>query len=257
MTKTDGRNRHHSTRDQDPMAKFSSQENNGHEQSQETIDLSTIPRNELRVCIAEDNLINQRIAISFVQKLGFKCDAYLDGFKTIEALERASDNGRPFHLILMDVQMPHCDGYEATKLIRKHANPNIRNILIIAMTASAIQGDREKCLESGMNNYLAKPVRAQTLKALLESYLSKSEEEKEIPNLQAEAKKIVKDALKDVANENESTVDGEEKAATAAVDHVGELKVERSRPPSIRTNTMQRWHQIGENGHAQGEEGKG
>lgn len=95
------------------MAKFSSQENNGHEQSSGTcIDLSTIPRADLRICIAEDNLINQRIAISFVQKLGFKCDAYLDGFKTIDALERASDNGRPFHLVLMDVQMPHCDGYE-------------------------------------------------------------------------------------------------------------------------------------------------
>ncbi len=100
------------TRDPDPMAKFSSQ-NNGHEQSSGTcIDLSTIPRNELRICLAEDNLINQRIAISFVQKLGFKCDAYLDGYKTIDALERASDNGRPFHLVLMDVQMPHCDGYQ-------------------------------------------------------------------------------------------------------------------------------------------------
>ena len=55
---------------------------------------------------------DQRIAISFVQKLGFKCDAYLDGLRTIDALERASDNGRPFHLVLMDVQMPHCDGYE-------------------------------------------------------------------------------------------------------------------------------------------------
>jgi PleD family two-component response regulator len=112
------------TRDPDPMARFSSQAGNGHEQSAGTsIDISTIPRKELRICIAEDNLINQRIAISFVQKLGFKCDAYLDGFKTIDALERASENGRPFHLILMDCQMPHCDGYEATKLIRKHPNP--------------------------------------------------------------------------------------------------------------------------------------
>jgi hypothetical protein len=101
------------SREPDLMAKFSSQENNGHEtQSGTCIDLSKIPRNELRVCIAEDNLINQRIAISFVQKLGFKCDAYLDGFKTIDALERASDNNRPFHLVLMDCQMPNCDGYE-------------------------------------------------------------------------------------------------------------------------------------------------
>ena len=59
----------------------------------------------------------------------------------------------------MDVQMPHCDGYQATQLIRKHKDPVVRNLLVIAMTASAIQGDREKCLEAGMNNYLAKPVR--------------------------------------------------------------------------------------------------
>lgn len=233
------------------MAKFSSQENNGHEQSQETIDLTTIPRNELRICIAEDNLINQRIAISFVQKLGFKCDAYLDGFKTIEALERASENARPFHLILMDVQMPHCDGYEATKLIRKHKDPNIRNILIIAMTASAIQGDREKCLESGMNNYLAKPVRAQTLKALLESYLSKDGdggEEVGEGDLQREAKRLVKDALREATKED----------VKGLVKEVGELKVEevvdgegggkgselkvKKRPTSLRTNTTQRWH---------------
>lgn len=262
VNKTDGRNRHHSMRDQDPMAKFSSQENNGHEQCQETIDLSTIPRNELRICIAEDNLINQRIAISFVQKLGFKCDAYLDGFKTIEALERASDNGRPFHLILMDVQMPHCDGYEATKLIRKHSDPNIRNILIIAMTASAIQGDREKCLESGMNNYLAKPVRAQTLKSLLESYLSKGEEEREIPDLVGEAKRIVEEALGE-AGESNGVKGGEgiafrkdgEELPVRKKDGVGELKVGRSRPPSVRTNTAQKWKEGDvdgqENGQAQ------
>lgn len=229
------------------MAKFSSQENNGHEQSSETIDLSTIPRSDLRICIAEDNLINQRIAISFVQKLGFKCDAYLDGFKTIDALERASDRGRPFHLILMDVQMPHCDGYEATKLIRKHKDPAIRNVLIIAMTASAIQGDREKCLESGMNNYLAKPVRAQTLKSLLESYLSKSDEEKEIPNLQAEAKKMVKDALKDAEVHMDDVKgdgngvkqgDGPPALSPPITDPGGET----SRPPSVRMNTTQRWH---------------
>ncbi|KAJ4303573.1 Chk1 protein kinase [Kalmusia sp. IMI 367209] len=240
VPKAEAHNRHRSTREQDPMAKFSSQENNGHEQSSETIDLSTIPRNELRICIAEDNLINQRIAISFVQKLGFKCDAYLDGFKTIDALERASDNGRPFHLILMDVQMPHCDGYEATRLIRKHKDPNIRNVLIIAMTASAIQGDREKCLESGMNNYLAKPVRAQTLKALLESYLSKLDDGTEMPNIQAEAKRLVKDALRDAGTEELDEMERENGVTTM---NESELKGEKtSRPSSIRMNTTQRWH---------------
>ncbi|KAH4006879.1 hypothetical protein HBI56_033610 [Parastagonospora nodorum] len=227
------------TRETDLMAKFSSQDNNGHEaQSGACIDLSTIPRNELRVCIAEDNLINQRIAISFVQKLGFRCDAYLDGLKTIDALERASDNGRPFHLVLMDVQMPHCDGYEATKRIRKHPNPDIRNILIIAMTASAIQGDREKCLESGMNNYLAKPVRAQTLKALLESYLNK-DQEKEIPNLEAEAQKLVKQAIDETGSSDKDS--GMKKPQDALLDgETGEKKMMRNRPSSVRSVT-QRW----------------
>jgi signal transduction histidine kinase len=123
------------------------------------IDLSQIPREEVRICIAEDNPVNQKIAISFVQKLGFQCEAFPDGQKTIEALEKASADGNPFHLILMDVQMPVKDGYDATREIRKHGDPTLRRVIIVAMTASAIQGDREKCLEAGMNNYLAKPVR--------------------------------------------------------------------------------------------------
>ncbi|OAG03584.1 putative histidine kinase HHK1p [Paraphaeosphaeria sporulosa] len=234
VPKTDGQTRHHSTRDTDPMAKFSSQENNGHEQSSETIDLSAIPRSDLRICIAEDNLINQRIAISFVQKLGFKCDAYLDGFKTIDALERASDRGRPFHLILMDVQMPHCDGYEATRLIRQHKDPQIRNVLIIAMTASAIQGDREKCLESGMNNYLAKPVRAATLKSLLESYLNR-EEEREIPNLADAAKEIVKTALRHAKGAKGSDGDESTTPAELPVRSGGARDADETRAPALNT----------------------
>jgi hypothetical protein len=70
------------------------------------IDLSQIPRDQLKICIAEDNIINQKIAISFVQRLGFKCEAFADGRKTIDALEKASKEGNPFHLVLMDVQMP-------------------------------------------------------------------------------------------------------------------------------------------------------
>jgi signal transduction histidine kinase len=118
VPKAEAANRQWTSREPDPMAKFSrSSHTNGHEESSGScIDLTTIPRNELRICIAEDNLINQRIAISFVQKLGFKCDAFLDGYKTIEALERASQNGRPFHLVLMDVQMPHCDGYKGLSI---------------------------------------------------------------------------------------------------------------------------------------------
>ncbi|KAF2402195.1 hypothetical protein EJ06DRAFT_573809 [Trichodelitschia bisporula] len=131
----------------------------------------TVPRGQTRICIAEDNPVNQKIALSFVSKLGFECRAFADGRQTIEALERASAAGSPYHLVLMDVQMPVLDGYDATREIRSHKDPAIRDVLVIAMTASAIQGDREKCLEAGMNNYLAKPVQRQTLKALLETYL--------------------------------------------------------------------------------------
>ena len=116
--------------------------------------------------------------------------------------------------------------HTATRLIRKHSNPEICNVLIIAMTASAIQGDREKCLESGMNNYLAKPVRAQTLKALLDSYLNKEDNGKDIPGIQAEAKRLVQEAL------SEADIGGETK----------------SRPPSIRMNTTQRIPLEGLNG---------
>ncbi|OCK81994.1 hypothetical protein K432DRAFT_424503 [Lepidopterella palustris CBS 459.81] len=202
VLKDEAMRREWATRDPDPMAKFSPQENNGHEQSSGTcIDLSKIPREELRICIAEDNMINQRIAISFVQRLGFKCEACVDGRKAIDALERASQEGHPFHLVLMDVQMPVLDGYDATREIRKHKDPVVRNVLVIAMTASAIQGDREKCLEAGMNNYLAKPVRAQTLKALLESYLSQPE--REIPDLEQQATQLVKNVMTDVENDEQ------------------------------------------------------
>ena len=98
------------------------------------------------------------------------------------------------------------------------------------MTASAIQGDREKCLESGMNNYLAKPVKAATLKALLESYLS--QEKEEVPNLQQEASKLVQQALSEA-----------EKGVQNGVTHDQELEdgaASPTRPRSVRTNTTQR-----------------
>jgi signal transduction histidine kinase/DNA-binding NarL/FixJ family response regulator len=135
-------------------------------------DFSNISRDSLRVCIAEDNRINQKIAIQFVQKLGFRhVDAYDNGLAAVEGLRTKAREGTPYHLVLMDVQMPVLDGYEATKLIRKDPLEDVRGVLVIAMTASAIQGDREKCLESGMNDYLPKPVRVGVLKKKLEYYL--------------------------------------------------------------------------------------
>lgn len=135
-------------------------------------DLTMIPREQIRVCIAEDNPINQKIAVKFVTGLNLRCEAYSDGRQAVEALRTRSKEGIPFHVVLMDVQMPTLDGYNATREIRKDPDPNVHEALVIAMTASAIEGDREKCLEAGMNNYLPKPVRSNVLSEMLDKYLA-------------------------------------------------------------------------------------
>jgi CheY-like chemotaxis protein len=135
-------------------------------------DLSMIPRHQIRVCIAEDNPINQKIAVQFVRVLGFESEAFSDGRQAVDALRQRSKDGRPFHVVLMDVQMPVLDGYNATREIRRDGDPNVNEALVIAMTASAIEGDRERCLEAGMNNYLAKPVRSGVLSEMLDQYLA-------------------------------------------------------------------------------------
>ena len=135
-------------------------------------DLTSIPRDQIRVCIAEDNPINQKIARTFVENLGLESEAFSDGAQAVTALQRRSKEGNPFHVVLMDVQMPVLDGYNATRRIRADADPNVNEVLVIAMTASAIEGDREKCIEAGMNNYLAKPVRSDVLRTMLDRYLA-------------------------------------------------------------------------------------
>jgi CheY-like chemotaxis protein len=135
-------------------------------------DFSNLSRDQVRICIAEDNPINQKIAVQFMDKLGFShVDAYDNGLAAVEGLRRKAREGDPYHIILMDVQMPVLDGYEATKLLRSDPLDAVRSILVIAMTASAIQGDRERCLAAGMDDYLAKPVRSGVLKKKLDHYL--------------------------------------------------------------------------------------
>ncbi|KAI9709849.1 MAG: hypothetical protein M1828_002344 [Chrysothrix sp. TS-e1954] len=161
------------SKDTDPMAMYSPNEN-GDSQCDpfwSQTPLALIPRDQLRCAIAEDNPINQKIAKTFVQKLGLKCEAFPDGRQAVDAIIDASSVGKPFHVVLMDVQMPVLDGYNATREIRKYPDAAVKDVLIIAMTASAIRGDREKCLEAGMNNYLAKPVRQQVLKQMLDGYI--------------------------------------------------------------------------------------
>lgn len=156
----------------DSFSRRSSDNVNREASSNPYMDLTQIPKDQLRVCIAEDNAINQKIAIQYVQRLGYsKVVAYDNGLKAVEGLRQKAKEGQPYHVILMDVQMPVMDGYDATRLLRKDPIEEVRKILVIAMTASAIQGDREKCLAAGMNDYLAKPVRSDVLKKKLDTYL--------------------------------------------------------------------------------------
>jgi len=118
---------------------------------------------ELRVLLAEDNIINQKVAVAQLRKLGVSPEVASNGLEAYEAVKRAT-----FDVILMDCQMPQMDGYEASQQIRQHEREmGSKPVYIIAMTANAMQGDREKCLEAQMNDYLSKPVKDSELRNAL------------------------------------------------------------------------------------------
>ncbi len=111
----------------------------------------------LRILIAEDNVVNQKLAVQLLVKMGYRPDVAGNGLEAIQALER-----QRYDVVLMDVQMPEMDGLEATRHIC-HRWPRTARPFIIAMTADAMQGDREKCLNAGMDDYVTKPVQVATL----------------------------------------------------------------------------------------------
>ena len=111
----------------------------------------------LRILLAEDNAINQKLGLRLLERLGYRADIAGNGFETLDALRR-----QPYDVILMDVQMPDMDGLEATGHIVGEW-PVDKRPRIIAMTANAMQGDREMCLEAGMNDYVSKPIRTEKL----------------------------------------------------------------------------------------------
>lgn len=111
----------------------------------------------LRILLAEDNVVNQKVTLRMLSKLGFRADVAANGFEVLQALEN-----RAYDVVLMDVLMPEMDGLEATKAIRQRWS-NGKRPKIIAMTASALKGDKEMCLNAGMDNYISKPVRIEDL----------------------------------------------------------------------------------------------
>jgi two-component system, sensor histidine kinase and response regulator len=118
--------------------------------------------------LAEDNLVNQRLAVRLLEKRGHRVAVAGNGREALEPLEKES-----FDLVFMDVQMPEMDGLEATAVIREKEARTGLHQPIIALTAHAMKGDREKCLEAGMDGYLTKPIRPQELDQVLEDHLAR------------------------------------------------------------------------------------
>ena len=127
----------------------------------------------LRVLVCDDNVVNQKVAVRILQQMGYRADVAGNGLEALAALQR-----QPYDIIFMDVMMPEMGGLEATRQIRERQKlkaefPNYQSaIIIVAITASALRGDREKCLSAGMDDYLAKPVRVEDVRKIMERWSS-------------------------------------------------------------------------------------
>jgi CheY-like chemotaxis protein len=126
------------------------------------LDRGTAERHPLRILLAEDNVVNQKLALRLLEQMGYRADVAANGLEAVEAIDR-----QPYDLVLMDVQMPEMDGFEASREITRRW-PAEQRPRIVAMTANAMQGDRELCLAAGMDDYMSKPLRVEELVTALE-----------------------------------------------------------------------------------------
>jgi PAS domain S-box-containing protein len=118
----------------------------------------------LRLLLAEDNIVNQKVALRMLERLGYRADVAANGLEVLQAIRR-----QPYDVVLMDVQMPEMDGLEAARIIRQSLSAD-EQPKIIAITAYALQGDREKCIEAGMDGYISKPIKMEDLVSILSKY---------------------------------------------------------------------------------------
>jgi CheY-like chemotaxis protein len=128
--------------------------------------ISENDKRKIRVLVAEDNPVNQKVAQIMLKKIGLRGDMVANGQEAINALQTI-----PYDLVLMDCQMPEMDGFEATRFIRNDASVLNPRIPIIALTAFTMQGDREKCIRAGMSDFIAKPIQHKDLAEMLARWL--------------------------------------------------------------------------------------
>jgi CheY-like chemotaxis protein len=126
---------------------------------------AALPARGLRLLLAEDNRVNQRLAVRVLEKHGHRVTVAENGLEVLKALKQSD-----FEMVLMDIQMPEMDGLEATRTIRRQEQATGAHIPIVALTAHALHGDRERCVEAGMDDYISKPIKVEELLTTIEKW---------------------------------------------------------------------------------------
>jgi len=134
------------------------------EKAHHALKADLVQRIPIRILLAEDNAVNQKLALRILAKMGYRADVAANGLEVLHALKE-----KKYHLIFMDVLMPEMDGLQATRqIVRQY--PDEERPIIVAMTANAMRGDREKCLAAGMDDYISKPVQFHALQDIIKKW---------------------------------------------------------------------------------------